>query len=547
MKARKVWLVCAMLVATAGLMVGATSASAAKKGGTLRINSLSPFDYVDPALTYFSLGWAMEYATCVKLVNYPDKGGPAVASTLIPEAAVANPVVSKDGKTYTFTIRKNAFKFSPPSKEFVTPGSFKFSIERLADPNMQSPAAPFLGNIVGAQEKVDGKAKSISGITTKGQKLIIKLKTADPSLLAQLAMPFFCSLPKNTPNDPQGVLKPSSAGPYYITDHVQGKSLTLSRNPNYKGKRPHNFDKIVYKFGVAQAATLLEVKSGAADYAADGVPPAEYSGLWNQYGPTSKAGKSGKQQFFVNPEIGVQYLAMNMERPLFGKNANLRKAVNHAVNRPAMIKVAGAYAGKVTDQVLPPGMPGFVDIKAYPLQAPDVAKAKGLAGNTKSDMVLYTSTSPISTARAAVIQSTLKEIGLDVNVKAFPRGTQIVKEGTRGEPFDMTTEGWIADYNDPYDFINILLDGSTLRESNNNNVAYFNDPGFNSRMAKAAKTTGAARTTAYAQLDNDITTKGVPWAAYMNFTNREFFSGRVGCYNYTPAYASMNLAALCLR
>ena len=66
-------------------------------------------------------------------------------------------------------------------------------------------------------------------------------------------------------------------------------------------------------------------------------------------------------------------------------------------------------------------------------------------------------------------------------------------------------------------------------------------------MAKAAKTTGAARTTAYAQLDADITTKGVPWAAYMNFTNREFFSGRVGCYNYTPAYASMNLAALCLR
>ena len=59
---------------------------------------------------------------------------------------------------------------------------------------------------------------------------------------------------------------------------------------------------------------------------------------------------------------------------------------------------------------------------------------------------------------------------------------QIEKEGTRGEPFDITSEAWIADYADPYDFINVLLSGDNLHASNNNNVAYFNSPKYNKQM-----------------------------------------------------------------
>ena len=124
---------------------------------------------------------------------------------------------------------------------------------------------------------------------------------------------------------------------------------------------------------------------------------------------------------------------------------------------------------------------------------------------------------------------------------------QITKEGTRGEPFDITMEGWIADYNDPFDFINVLLDGDNLQEANNNNVAYFNDPGYNAKMDAAAAKTGAARTAAYEKLDNELTTKAVPWAPWQNFNNREVFSPRIGCHSYIPAYGTMNLAALCLR
>ena len=70
---------------------------------------------------------------------------------------------------------------------------------------------------------------------------------------------------------------------------------------------------------------------------------------------------------------------------------------------------------------------------------------------------------------------------------------QIEKEGTRGAEFDFTTEGWIADYADPYDFINILLSGDSLHDANNNNVAYYNSPKFNKAMTAASNLSGNAR------------------------------------------------------
>ena len=79
-----------------------------------------------------------------------------------------------------------------------------------------------------------------------------------------------------------------------------------------------------------------------------------------------------------------------------------------------------------------------------------------------------------------------------MNIHLFARAVQIDKEGTRGEPFDITSEGWIADYADPYDFINVLLSGDSLHASNNNNVAYFNDPTYNKQMRAASLLSGAS-------------------------------------------------------
>jgi ABC-type oligopeptide transport system substrate-binding subunit len=532
------------LVVAVGLTVATGAASAAgKRGGTAHFNSQNDIDFSDPALDYLSSGWNIEYSTCVKLINYPDKGG-AAGSQPVPEAATALPSVSKDGKTYTFTVPAGKFKFSPPSNQPVTAGTFKFVINRLANPKMQSPAQPFLADIVGAQDVIDGKASSVSGVKVSGTKLTIKLTAAHPDFVSRIAMPFFCALPTNTPIDPNGVNTPSGAGPYYISARTPKRTLVLKRNPNYKGSRPANLDSIVYTFGIDQNSTLLQIKSGQADYALDGVPPSEYSNLWDSFGPTSAAGKSGKQQFFVNPQLGTAYIAMNTSRPIFSKAA-VRQAVNYAVDRPNFLRQGGAYAGKVTDQILPPGVNGFKDVNAYPLKAPDVAKAKSLVGPSQT-VELYNSNTPIANLRSQVLQANLGAIGLKVNVHPFARATQIQKEGTKGEPFDLTVEGWIADYADPYDFINILLSGDSIHDTNNNNVAYFNDPGFNTQMLKASKLFGADRTAAYAKLDADITTKAAPWAATHNFLARDFYSARIGGQIYQPTYG-MNLGTLFIR
>jgi len=89
----------------AASLANAAPSAARKKGGTMRINmSATDVDFSDPSLAYGVISWQIEYATALKLVNYPDKPAPT-GSRLQPEAAVGMPLVSNNGKTYTFKIR----------------------------------------------------------------------------------------------------------------------------------------------------------------------------------------------------------------------------------------------------------------------------------------------------------------------------------------------------------------------------------------------------------------------------------------------------------
>ena len=250
----------------------------------------------------------------------------------------------------------------------------------------------------------------------------------------------------------------------------------------------------------------------------------------------------------MKPILGVRYLAFNHDRPLFKNNLQLKKAINYAIDRRALTAQAGFLAGKRTDQILPPAMAGFKDADIYPLKGPNFKLAQKMAkGHTgEGKAVLYVANRGPDPLRAQIIQFDLKQIGLDVEVKQFARAVQIQKEGTRGEPFDITSEGWVADYADPFDFINVLLSGDSLHDSNNNNVAYFNDPKYNKKMLSASRLTGDARGTAYGNLDVDISKNAAPWASYYNLNDRLFVSKRFGCFVFNPIY-TVDLAAACLK
>ncbi|MDX6450296.1 MAG: peptide/nickel transport system substrate-binding protein [Gaiellaceae bacterium] len=513
-------------------MAGAATATTAKTGGTLNVDLTTDLDYTDPALSYLSTGWELEYATCLKLMNYPDGIGPKT-SQLIPEAAAGFPKVSNNGKTYDFTIAAGFTKFSDGTK--VTAASFKAAFDRDADPKMQSPAGAFMSDVVGAS------TSPVSGVKAQGNHLIVTLTKASPDFLARVAMPFFCAIPANLPRDSNGVLTPPAAGPYYVASRTPNKSILLKTNPYYKGKRPHNAAQINYTIGNSLEATYLRVLQGSTDYASGGIPPASYAEAAQKFG-------INKGQFWVQPLLSTSYLALNTSRGIFKNNVALRKAVNQAIDRRALLSQSGYLAGKRTDQILPPGMAGFRDADLFPLKQPNITAAKKLAQGHTGDgnVVLYESNRGAAPLRAQIIQYNLAQIGLKVDTKLYARAVQLTKEGTRGEPFDIADESWGADYADPYDFINVLLDGRNIQDQNNSNYAYFNDPKFNQQMTQASLLSGSARYKAYGNLDVAIMQGAVPWAPRANANNRMLVSKRTGCFSYSAIY-TVDLAALCLK
>jgi len=520
---------------------GTTTTTAAASGGTYVVELTTDIDYTDPALDYLTTGWEIQYAVGCKLLNYPDRNG-AASSQLQPEVAAGLPKVSDGGKTYTFTIRKG-YRFNTGGP--VTAQSFADALNRDASPTLQSPAQAFLSDIVGAQAVLAGKAKTMSGVVVKGDKLTIELADAAPDLLARLAMPFFQAIDPALAADrnPNGVNTPASCGPYYIADRIPNNSITLLRNRYYTGPRPHNVSEIDYKIGNTPVVIEHDVQTGTADYAASGVPPPNYKSISDKYGVN-------RDRFWVEPQLSVQYLAMNTSRPLFKDNVKLRQAVNWAISRDALLEQGGYFAGVLTDQILPPGMPGFKRVSAYPLQLTkqDVARAQRLAkGRTRGGKaILWTSTTQPAPLQAQIYQQDLKAIGLDVQVQQFTRAVQVQKEGVKGAAYDFTTEGWAADYADPSDFINVLLDGRNITASNNYNVAYFDDPAYNKRMASASLLIGDQRYDTYGVLDADITANAAPWAARANSTNRIFVSANSGCFTYNAVFG-VDLSALCLK
>jgi YVTN family beta-propeller protein len=510
--------------------------------GVVRVDDPNQFDSLDPALADSNNSWSVMYATCATLLNYPDRPAPA-GSRLEPEVAAAVPTPSAGGRRYTFVIRKG-FRFSPPSDQPVTAENFRYAIERTLSPRLASPTDTLASDIVGAAAYEAGKAKHIAGVTVNGSRLTIRLTGPAPDFLTRIAMPFFCPVPLDTPA--RGLPFVPSAGPYYIASYTPDQGAILKRNPNYNGPRPHIPQEIVYRVRVSsQAQTVKDVQAGRADFVAGGVSPEATARLAKLYGPGSPAARAGHQRYFVNPTPETTYLALNTSRPLFA-NVRLRQAVNYALDRRTLVRLGlwGDSAARPTDQLLPPGMPGFRRVHAYPL-TPDVAKAHRLAGRRARHAVLYICSDCQAAQTAQEIKANLKAIGIDVEVKAFAANRMFRRAGIRGAPFDLILTDWIMDYPDPSDFLN-LVQGRTITAKGNANYAYFNNPLWNRRIAAAARLSGPRRYLAYAKLDADLTREAAPYAAISNHAEQDFFSARIGCVTFQPIYF-IDLAALCIR
>jgi peptide/nickel transport system substrate-binding protein len=520
------------------------------QGGTIKAALSGGIDFVDPALAYYQISWQIEYVTCVNLIGYPDKPAPE-GYQLVPEAASSMPTISADGKTVTFTVPPGKYKFN--TGEPVTAQTFADALLRDLNPKEVSPFVSFVGSSIVGASGWNGKG-TIPGVQVQGDKFILHLTQPNGTIVAEMATPFMCAIPHNTPINSKGVTSIAGAGPYYIASYSPNQSIVLKKNPNYTGPRPHNVDEIDYtQLSIDKNQGLLSTKNGSIDYCPDCVTAAQSLSLYQQYGDVSQAAKAGKQSFFISPVIEVNYYALNTANPAF-KNALVRQAVNYAIDRTAMTKQLGYKAGLPTDKYLPPQVPGAsVEQTIYPNTA-DLTKAKALMSQAKQQgvktpiNVLVYSTQGVQSAtnRMAIMKQELAPLGINIKVKYFQRAVQFQEEGVKGTPNDIADEGWLADFPDPYDFLNILLSGDSILPKNGDNFAYFDNPSFNARMDAAAKLTGNDRASTYGQIATDMARSQAPWAAWSNQTNYDFFSSRIGCQLWEPSYG-MDLATLCIR
>jgi len=531
----------------------AASVSASPKAprtDTFRVGTTGASVQVDPATAYITTAWEFEYATCAKLINYPDvPWDEHDAARLRPEIAAGMPTISTDQKTYTFQIRDD-FQFSPPDNSFVTAQSMKYTFERTLNHDMASPGGQFYTNIVGAQAYMDGHAPEITGIVASGNTLTIQLIQPQGDFLTFLAMPFTCAVPIGLP--PIEQLGPiPSAGPYYISDNAINEHTILSRNPNYHGPRPQRFDTLEYDWNLNEETAYQQVLSGELDEGP--LPVAHVQEVADLYGPDSPAAARGLQQFFAEPVNCVGYMPLNTERPLFS-SLNMRLAVNYAVDRTAYGDAAGPYAAFPYDQLLPVGMPGYEDIDVYP-DHPDIERARNLAGWHPGDplrpiTVYYRSSGTTNVAQYQIVKSSLEQIGFDVTGVGWPGAEIYNRMGIRGEPFDLgVSTGWCSDYNDPWDWM-FLFDGTTIHDGANNlNYSYFDDPVFNDRMHAANELVGEERYDAFQQIEHDLVRDAAPAASMRTYNNRYLFSDRVDPKSlvYQGIYSDWSIPALALK
>jgi peptide/nickel transport system substrate-binding protein len=403
-------------------------------------------------------------------------------------------------------------------------------------------------DIVGAEDYSAGRTKDLEGVSAHGRTLVIRLTRPVPTLPARLALPQFSAVPPDTPIAAEGVDRVPSAGPYYVESYTPGHGLVLRRNPNYGGERPQGLEEIRYEFGVSAMHGVEAVEAGRADYVnlepdgATPVLPQVARRLSVRYGPRSDAARAGRQQLFTQTGPAVGSYVFNTHRGPF-TDPRLRRAVNYAIDRPALAQDTGfGQTARPTDQLIPPGFPGFDDAAIYPLDGPDLGAARRLAGDERHHAVLYTCNFPGCLQNAQILRSNLDQIGIDLQVQPFPGEELFAKVDGPADhaPWDLAAFFYIADFGDPYSFINETLGPPAGYPGN------FRDPGLWRRMAAADRLSGDARLRAYARLDRDLAEGAAPAAPFASLTLNHFLSARMGCQVLHPLYG-LDLAALCIR
>lgn len=498
------------------------SASGGGGGGDINITMTSFPDYIDPQLSYTLEGWEVMYNTYTPLLTYKHAKGDE-GTEVVPALAKAMPEVSPDGLTYKLTLRPN-MKYSDGSP--IKASDFTYAIQRLF--KADSGGSVFYLPIVGASEYADGKADTITGIRTDDATGDITISLTEPNgtFDGLLALPFSAPVSPTTPLDKDATPNPPPAsGPFMITKVEAPQTMTMERNPNFQTVKDAGADEVadagVDKITVTQnknnSAQVTAIQQNQVDFMVDPPDADRLAEVKAKY----------SDRFRMEESINTYYFFMNTSKAPFN-DVKVRQAINYAIDPEALNRVFGGRLHP-TQQILPPGMPGYEEFKLYP--GPDMAKAKALiaeANPADRDITVWTDDEPDRKRIGEYYHDLLTQLGFNATLKVIAGDVYWATIGNQSTPdVDTGFADWFQDFPHPDDFFRPLLNGASILPTNGNNYSRANIPELDAKMNDLLKqqlTDDVKKQ--YAALDKSYMEQAV-WAPYGNEQFTTFLSERM--------------------
>ena len=404
---------------------------------------------------------------------------------------------SDDLLTWTFHLR-DGLKWSDGSA--LTADDFVYSWQRLVDPSV---AAPYAQTVLGMVEGYDdaiGRPDGDGNTTVDPDPTKLKVEAPDDkTLIVHMAKPTpyfdklaaFVSLspvkkdvveanPDGWSIDPKTYI---STGPFKLTGWEPGSYLMFEKNENYWDADSIKLDGIKCLLMQDQNATFSAYESGDALMIKD-VPTQEITTL------------KERSDFHIDPILGTYYLDLNTTLDEF-KDPKVREALSLALDRKYISETitsgtytpaSGFVSEGVTDWNGTAWQDNITDKSAYiniDDHAGNLAKAKELLkeagyenGVGLPEMVYSTNDASYHKKIAEYLQQAWGELGLkvQVNIVEWKSFTPQRRSGN----YQIARDGWVMDYNDPSNILELALTG------NGNNNAKYSNPEFDALMSKAA-------------------------------------------------------------
>ena len=399
--------------------------------------------------------------------------------------------VSDDGLTYTFKLRKG-LKWSDGSD--LTAKDFVYSWKRVADPNTAAPyGQDVLGKVKGYEEAAGGNIDALAVSAPDDTTFVVELANPVPFFDKIAAFSTLVPVQEATieANGDAWTLSPETnvtAGPYKLAEFTDGDRIVLEKNENYWDKDSITFDKITYRLIEDPNAAYTAYNQGEVSMIKS-VPSEEIPAL------------KGTEEFHVDPLMGTYYLSFNTTKKPFN-NEDVRMALSLVIDRDyvANTVMQGTYLPankmigpgvsdaapdssfeKVTEEKYTKGV-GSGDYEA------DVAKAKELLakagypdGQGFPTIEYSTNDQGYHKSVAEYLQNVWKEklgINTDIAIKEW----KVFTADRRAGNYDVARNGWVMDWNDPSNLLNLFVTGS------GNNDGKISIPEYDELMEKAATT-----------------------------------------------------------